>query len=608
MSSITRLAAIIDLTGWQLKFVYGRTIPAIDIDQVSNRQGAGWDLSAGQNGRIYNTTAQNPINRIAGVEIISMYREINYYHIEVTHKANRGELLKQISNGNASGSWKASEHWTSDPWVRDSKGRKHLKGATFLPGSGIVGTTSVPRSPFVINEIGNSAGGTNDWIELRNKTTSEQSLKNYQLSVVTSDKKDTQLFHFHDKDYKVPAGGVVLITSTHPRDNDLATGRNISLGVNDQVLSGLTHLYVVRSFNLPDSGKTLLILRKSAKSHEKQHLGSPNDIIDVVGTLGIKDNSRGTSLWALNATGGPHGNVIDGTGDEDFRAGKVYRRANDGGGTGEKHLAVVGYTGIGYDRHAATTGKNNNGTPGYDNGALKGDKSNWMGQVTISEIMLVSDEDSKAGDRVPRATRLPQWFEIYNNSMTEAVNLNQWYLEIQNDAEGFDGHLHATLRLPNKIVQPNQTVLVVSSSGLNSGNFPEQRTINMFTNSTYRKELLLQNRGDMILNPAGFYIQLRDHKNNHVDEIGNLGLSHDTRYQWAGRRYTSAETWTMPSLYSEGGHRTSLIRIYDKVGVGGVATARNGLNKVGGPNNPDTMLGTRCGYEFPKRAISHLLR
>ena len=594
----------INLAGWKLIFTPGRSIPNIDIDQVSNRQGAGWDLDLsmagddGQNGHIYNTTAVNPLNRINGVRIISMYRNIHYYDIEVTHRANRAELLKRVLNGNAKGSWKASVGWTTNPWIYDSKGLKHRIQQVYQPGSGVIVGTTVPRSPFVINEIGNSTGGENDWIELRNVTGSEASLKNYQLSVVTgphnetydnTKHKDTQLFHFHDKDYKVPAGGVVLVTSTHPRHNDLAAGRDISLGVDDQVLRGLTHLYVVRPFNIPDSGRSLLILRKSAKSHEKQHLGTANDIQDVVGTLRINDNTRGTHLWPLNATGAPHGNVIDGTDDEDFRAGKVYQRSNAGGGTGEKHLAVRGYTGVGYDRHAAVSGKNNNGTPGYDNGAVKADKSNWMNQVSISEIMLPIEETTTANDRVPRATRLPQWIEIYNNSMTEAVSLNNWYLEIQNTGLEFDsfsylGNLHATLRLPNVIVQPNQTILVVSSAGLNSGHFPEQRTINLFTKSEYRNELGIRSRGEPILNPKGFYVQLRDNKNNHVDEVGNLGLSHRTGRTGVGRRDEDVDTWdiNLEDLISTDGHRTSLIRIYDR------GVPRNGLNKIGGPTDQNT--------------------
>ena len=210
---------------------------------------------------------------------------------------------------------------------------------------------------------------------------------------------------------------------------------------------------------------------------------------------------------------------------------------------------------------------------------LKHKYSDFSGQISVSEIMLVTEETGQAG-RVPRATRLPQWIELYNNSMTQAVTISNWHLEIQNDdTDGFLGNLHGTLRLKDIVIQPNQTVLIVSNSGLSSGNFPAQRTINVFLDGTYRRELGLVNRGDQILNPAGFYIELRDHENRPVDEIGNLGVSRRTG---TGRRDNFGEQWELPDMNSVDGHRTSLIRIYDN------DTARNGLNPVGGPDDPST--------------------
>ena len=612
----------IDLAGWKLIFTPGRSVPNIDIDQVSNRQGGGWNLDPssagedGQNGYIYNTTAVNPLNRIDGVRIISMYRNIHYYNIEVTHIAKREELLKQIPDGNVKASWKASVSWTTNPWVYDSKGIRHRGQQVYQPGLGVVDATSVPRSPFVINEIGKSSDGSNDWIELRNTTDSNQSLKNYVLSVVKGHNSEDLLFHFHDKNYVVPPKRVVVITSTHPKDNDLASGIDLAVEPfgddntpedkqENQVLKGLNHLYIVKSFSIPASDKTLLILRKGYNNKTGDFFPGkqlPN-IIDVVGTLGVTDNARGTSLWPLNGiSGGPHAKAIGG--DAHFMAGKVYQR-DSAKNTGENAMTVIGYTGVGYDRHAAAINANG-GTPGYDNGAVKGDKSNWMDQVTISEIMLpIEETETTTGERIPRATRLPQWFEIYNSSMTEAVSLHNWYLEIQNTGEEFEGfafraNLHGQVRLPNVIVQPNQTVLVVSDSGLNSGDFPEQRTINLFTNSGYRREFGLVRRGDPVLNPKGFYIQLRDHKNNHVDEVGNLGLSHGMR-TGIGRRFTNVDNWDITSLdvlSSSEGHRTSIIRIYDS------GIPRSGLLPIANGVLPD--VGWRLASEVEFRYIPSL--
>ena len=124
-----------------------------------------------------------------------------------------------------------------------------------------------------------------------------------------------------------------------------------------------------------------------------------------------------------------------------------YNLSADGaplGGTGEKHISIAEYTGVGYDRHAADNGQNG-GTPGYDNRSvvneeLVRDKNGKIitphqsvheGIVTISEIMLATHTAADDADRTPRATRLPQWIEIYNAHMTKTVNLKQWYLEIR---------------------------------------------------------------------------------------------------------------------------------------------------------------------------------
>ena len=580
----------LQLSNYTLEF-YSARIPATPgaIDEINT---SAWGDIHGQRGRTSGVDTQGRFSE--PVEIISMYRKINYARVE--HPQARGEQLKDFPNGSNHGHWAASTRPSLNiaaTWRLATPGTR--------PRYTIHGASSVRRH-VIISEVGNSGTNAYDWFELYNTTDGEINLKKWQLSYVTDDGgkgKEVAVLQFPDNDnIKIPAKSYLVIAASNPKNdgNDLAAGIDITKGAVDQVPRGLGERgsstvahYAVLGFSLPnDAKRSLLILRTG-----HGNLGKAAGLEDVIGTLSIKlqgpvpsdwtgydaNNTvyYNTSLWPLHATGGPHGNVIDG-GDEDFRAGKVYQRNNFGGGTGEKHLAIRGYTGIGYDRHAAVNAENG-GTPGYSKDAVKGDKSNWAGQVSISEIMLVTEEGEGAG-RVPRATRLPQWFEIYNASLTEAVSINNWYLEIQNDdTPDFLANLHGTLRLPNVIIQPNQTVLVVSGSGLNSGHFPEQRTINVFTNGTYRQILGLTRRGEPMLNPEGFYIELRDQKNNPVDEIGNLGVSRRTG---AGRRDNFGEQWEMPPLHSPDGHRTSMIRIYDN------GSARSGLNPVGGPEDRDT--------------------
>ena len=179
-------------------------------------------------------------------------------------------------------------------------------------------------------------------------------------SITRTNIRIRKLFDFHDKNYEVGPYGVVVITSTHPKDSDLAVGIDLAgdpvrsikndpelagttqaakdlreAKLNEllaekqenQMLKGLQHLYLVKSFTIPDSGRMLFILRNN---HEGKHLGTANQIVDVVGTLRINNNTTATSLWPLKATGAPHGNVIENdSGEEEFSAGKVYvRKAN----------------------------------------------------------------------------------------------------------------------------------------------------------------------------------------------------------------------------------------------------------------------------------------
>ena len=103
-----------------------------------------------------------------------------------------------------------------------------------------------------------------------------------------------------------------------------------------------------------------------------------------------------TEVWPLQNWAKGHGDVITDGPPEDFRAGFVYHRNGKNSGIGEHHVSRPGFTGVGYDRHAARNNENG-GTPGYNNGAVKGDKSDWAGQVTFSEIMLATDELEEAG-------------------------------------------------------------------------------------------------------------------------------------------------------------------------------------------------------------------
>ena len=72
----------------------------------------------------------------------------------------------------------------------------------------------------------------------------------------------------------------------------------------------------------------------------------------------------------------------------------------------------------------------------------------------------------------------------------------------------------------NLRILPNQTVLVVTKKGRNSGHFPEQRVYNLTEQNADRIDTFgpeVQLAGDI-----GFAVVLRDDTGNQVDIIGNL--------------------------------------------------------------------------------------
>ena len=411
------------------------------------------------------------------------------------------------------------------------------------------GASSVPRTPIVFNELGNGSGDTNDWLEFRNVTGSDVSLKDWTLSVVQDDKKeDTSLIAFPD--VSVPANGLLLIVNTSPRETPLARGDDIA--ASGEKNGGSAQPYLVNAgLSLPDDGKFLLILRNA-----KDKLGKNEAFIDVAGgggsdTDAFVRNQEGdydTYVWPLQVGEAPGGNT-----EEALGSGKVWQRAKaDIVGYHKDAWAEAAFTGLGYDRkvtESATTA----GTPGYPNGAVKTAAATPKGSVTFSEIMV----DSGGG-------KLPQWIELYNNSKTEVLNLNRWELEIQNvDSEDLVGRPIVTLTLQEKLIQPNQTLLIVSGDARasSSARLPADRVYNLF--ELHEKNLRIKKPHDTFLSAEGFYLKLTDRNGATIDEVGNTD---------GNRRTNDAPYWAL-SMSREEGVRSSLIRRYTK----GKSEAKDGM-------------------------------
>ena len=411
------------------------------------------------------------------------------------------------------------------------------------------GSSSVPRAPIVFNELGNGSGDTNDWLEFRNVTGSAVSLKDWTLSVVSDAKKeDKSLIAFPD--VSVPANGLLLIVNTSPDKTLLARGANIEGSAEKN--GGSAQPYLVNAgLSLPDDGKFLLILRNA-----KDKLGKNEAFVDVAGGGGSNTdafirNQEGdydTHVWPLQVREAPGANT-----EEALGSGKVYQRAKaDVVGYHKDAWAEAAFTGLGYDRKV-TQSAATAGTPGYPNGALKTGSDTPKGSITFSEIMV----DSGGG-------KLPQWIELYNRSKTEAININRWQLEIQNvDSEDLVGRPIVTLTLGAKIIQPNQTLLIVSGDARASSaaRLPADRVYNLF--KLHEKNLRIKNPRDTFLSAEGFYLKLTDSNGTKIDEIGNTD---------GNRRTNDAPVWAL-AMSAEEGVRSSLIRRY----TDGKSEAKNGM-------------------------------
>ena len=402
-------------------------------------------------------------------------------------------------------------------------------------------TSDVPRSPIVFNELGNGSGDADDWLELRNVTGDAVSLKDWELSIVQDGKKeDTSLIAFVE-DVSVPANGLLLIVNTSPDKTSLAGGDNVATA--EVETKGSSHLYLVKSeLSLPDDGKFLLILRNA-----KDKRGLNEAFVDVAGGGGSDTDAfvreqtgdYDTHVWPLQVLQAPGGDTEDALG-----SGKVWQRAKaDIVGYHRDAWAESAFTGIGYDRKVSESPATS-GTPGYPNGAVKPGSATPKGSITFSEIMVDS------GGRT-----LPQWIELYNNSKTDAINLNRWELEIQNvDSEDLVGRPIVTLTLGEKVIQPNQTLLIVAGPARASSDsyLPADRIYDLL--ALHEKNLRIKSARDTFLSTEGFYLQLTDRNGNLVDEVGNRD---------SDRRSDDAPAWALPLSFEEGS-RSSIIRRYDK--------------------------------------------
>ena len=479
------------------------------LDAISNLHLGKWNLPGRSGRRPY-------------VNVVSAYRHITYPEGE-----NGTQHEISIPPGSYKASWKATPELgqrntnISLPYIA-TPGTRHVSDMFFRAPL----RTSVRSDQIVINEVRNDTSRYNhDWVELKNITRLPVNIENWELSIVTDVDEDTDLVNLPD--YEMLPGEILLLQARPPQFTTLAGGIDIQ-DMETPETNGATHKYFVdTNFNLPNTGKFLLLLRK-----EPDKNGKDEAIADYAGNGFFTDTSYdyNTDFWPRK--GQPLPTDVADFGDNptfgslDTTWARLRYQSNDGHHTDA--WTEVGAQGcIGYDPDADL--HLSPGTPGYENTALKtriedkdirtplAENEYTAGVLSISEIMV---------DPGPQQNQA-QWIEIYNSSLTEGVNLEGWKLEIRNfEDDGFT-YVSGHLIFNEAIIPPNQTLLLVIKNAAN--NLSSNRIYNLY--NQHRHQLKATNRRVLLLNPEGFHLKLTDvgdpqldNDDIVVDEVGNLSV------------------------------------------------------------------------------------
>ena len=607
-------------------------------DTVSNLYRGKWRMP-GQSGV---TQLIDRFNIPQQSDIVSAYRKIDYERVTGVHKSNpdenREEQLKGIPDGRLSGSWAATPVDGSRNmyrWHVGTPGTQHVKDTAFTFD---IPVTSIPSNSVVINEVRNDNSRANlDWVELYNVSTEAVGLWDWELTLIEDSKApnetDTVLVGWdkpaanrdetgfpRNEDFKLQPGEYLLIVNRHPRYTPLANGVDIDAVIGGtHVNSGATHQFIVRpGLDLPNGRITLLL--RSAIDKNVQHeyprkeeiaeargstdTSASSAIMDYAGDVSISVDSSeyNTDFWPFRGWNGE--DSARGKDGENIpnSLGKSHARqryqANDGHHKDAwEQVGTMG--GLGYDGEVDL--KIAPGTPGYANDAIRDrlidDKNNtnatddviYNGEISISEIMY------NAGPR----WNLVQWIELYNSSMTEAVNIGDWEMEIRNATDEVESYVDSSFVFKSATILPNQTLLIVSGPGTND--VAPNRVYNLY--EYHRRVLGLTSRRSVLLGPGGFYLKLIDKNGDDVDEAGNLVIEGVQRNVM----------WELPPRNPE--YRQSVVRRYgpralngdgpDAVSDGTMETSWNQLDIAGaglsyyGHRNDIGTPGFRLGGPLP---------
>lgn len=545
------------------------------LDAVSTLDLGKWELP-GRTGRQPST------------EIESAYRDIIYRQV--------AQGQSEVPFGSAESSWKETQEFgrrntltsfvderdriTRLPYIA-TPGAPHVLDVFFETPD----QTDVESDRVVINEVRNDLSRNNlDWVELKNVSRSTISLENYELSIVTGVGEDKKLVDLPD--YDLASGEILLLQRQHPELTMLANGINIGIRRSRPV--GAIHKYFVApELVLPNTARFVLLLRS-----ESDKTGQDVAIEDYAGNGFFVDTSFAFNTKFWPRIGQPAPTDVANFGAPTFgvhRGTWARHRYEEGDGHHKDAWQVAGNQGgIGYD--PGVDRLTSPGTPGYENSALKTrmddnnsrtpemDDEDNDGKLSISEIMY---------DPGPNRNH-PQWIELYNSSMTQAVNLKGWELEVRNLVDEERQYADGSFEFDDLIILPNQVVLLVVRD--TTTDISSNRVYNLY--EKHNHDLGLIHRSDYLLSPTAFYVKLTDKGDPDwdgddvvVDEVGNLKVEVRQR----------TKVWDLPAIRPE--QRRSILRAYGSL----FKPNQGGLD--GSPNPPANGLRASGWYLFPNNGL-----
>ena len=490
------------------------------------------------------------------IEFISTYRKIDYEVVEDKNLERRAQL-SGIPFGSYLDSWEETPEngrrntLLTIPCIA-TPGARHILGIDTGPPDEL----PVYSDIIVINEVRNDTSRDNiDWVELKNISGTEIQIDDWELNIVTSVNNVNKESILVDlPEYELNPDEILLLLNKDPWFTPIVDSVNITEEAH-RLIEPLRSHYIDEKLDLPNDKRFLLLLRS-----ELGQRGRDKSIEDYAGNGFFVSTSPNfnTGFWPRVGQRIPT-NVAD-FGEDTFasrsNAWARIRHNEENDGHHEDAWQEVGIQGgLGYDPGADLS--TSPGTPGYENNAIKikpDDRSFRTrtteleltdGEVSISEIMSDPGPDWNQA----------QWIELYNSSLTQAINIKDWVLEIYNIHDDTGSYAGGNLTFNDAIILPNQTLLLVSKKAIN--NVPSNRVYDI--SKRHGNEFILTGRRHLLLNPDGFFLRLRTEPLLRfqdpviVDEVGNID----------GKRANPEKLWELPKPRPE--ERRSMVRQYDDI-------------------------------------------